>query len=483
MPPKKSVVKKPAVKKHAVKKSPVKKSPVKKPAVKKSHTPKPSSVKKTTTPVTIKQVVTIPVIPTDEFNTRRRLQKYNSQDNSAPYESKTNKINSLIRKSLKINSINSLNIKQHSHDSAKFNSEHEYQNSFNDTIAFSKKFTDTQKQQINYVLFHTRNNDGIIAAYSAWVYLTNNGKDKTKTDLIFQGADPDNRGSGISRKVSDILQNMRDKHVLIVDLDYNQESYDAIKNTAASITVIDDHINPNVRPQDYIFKNGNHAACAHTFKFFNPDKEVPKIIQHVDSSDAKLQLPYLPFNAAFIFGIGVRISNNVILQRKYTRGVVPVYNSMFEIINKIFENNDELFITIIGQYMFEYRENLKEEIAGNAQIAYFGVGQDKYKVGVLNFDSPSLSKIITRQIISNAFAKNQQIDFAVLWSYHYSKGYYRVQLADDHRQTNINMFTIASNYGRHPKGEGGSGHPHMGSFYWKGDIHELIQFSGNKRDL
>ena len=115
--------------------------------------------------------------------------------------------------------------------------------------------------------------------------------------------------------------------------------------------------------------------------------------------------------------------------------------------------------------MQEVQENLKEQIARNAQIRNF----QGFKVGVLNFNAPGLSKRVGRQIISNMKKRGQHIDFAVLWGYEYTYNVqaYRVQIIDDHQQTRIYMERLAKVLGK--KGghrKGGGGHPHAGNFYW-----------------
>jgi hypothetical protein len=101
-------------------------------------------------------------------------------------------------------------------------------------------------------------------------------------------------------------------------------------------------------------------------------------------------------------------------------------------------------------------------------------------VGVLNFNSPALSKPVCRQIITNFRNKGIPIDFVVLWGYEYTSNGYRIQLMDDHSNSaKIDLSNIARQLGKiggHPKG--GGGHFHDGNFYWphnnQHDIWELF---------
>tara|TARA_B100000780_G_scaffold279144_1_gene255934 strand:- start:2418 stop:2804 length:387 start_codon:yes stop_codon:yes gene_type:complete len=115
--------------------------------------------------------------------------------------------------------------------------------------------------------------------------------------------------------------------------------------------------------------------------------------------------------------------------------------------------------------MNEVQENIKEQIARNAVIKDF----QGYKVGVLNFSDPVLTKRIGRQICSNMIGK---IDFALLWAFEYNKNVYRVQIIDDHNQTKVNLGDIARKMANTEWG--GGGHFHVGNFYRSGNIDDIF---------
>jgi len=352
-------------------------------------------------------------------------------------------------------------------------SEEAYQNSIGpEIIAFSKKFTDKQKHDINYVLYHRANSDGISASFIFWKYATNSGKDKSRTDIIFEPFDPGFvRGGGVNPRITAILDKLQGKNVLGLDLSLNGETLSAIKNAAASFIWIDDHASTrNAAGIPEVFVGKGHAACAYTYKFFYPDKPIPVFIQYIDNSDAKLFLPFLPYGDLFNLAFGVRITNNVLLSKQMTR---QVYGGIFEQMNEMFpEDKQPTFMIFIGNYMNEIRENMKYEIVNLAQPATF----QGYRVGVLNFDAPGLAKVVGRQIVSNFKARKVPIDFSVIWAYQYLKREYRIQLATDHSTSSINVAEIATKLGSLPEGgkEGGGGHPNMASFYWKGNIFDLF---------
>ena len=59
---------------------------------------------------------------------------------------------------------------------ARYKTEKQYQESFKGILEFEKKFTDKQKTQINSVIYHKDNNDGVSCSYITWKYLTKDGK-------------------------------------------------------------------------------------------------------------------------------------------------------------------------------------------------------------------------------------------------------------------------------------------------------------------
>lgn len=341
---------------------------------------------------------------------------------------------------------------------SKYKTEKEYQNSFDDIIKFQSKFTDAQKKSIEVVIFHDDNNDGVISSYIAWKYLML----ENKKDIKFIGMKP-GKGQGVDFRVKNMADSIRNKNIVIFDLDYNKETLDFMKNTAKMMLVIDDHDGGIKYTDPNVFVGENHAAVAYAFKFFYPKEDVPKVVQYVDDSDAKLFLPFIPFPDLFSSALGFRVVHNVFM---------PIGPDAFEKLHEIFKNDNVNFFIFLGKYYEQVKDNLKNQIAQNARIMPF----QGYKVGTLNFNSPALSKPVGRQIISNFNKKNNVIDFVVLFGYEFTINAWRVQLIDDHKQTKISMKEIAEKLGKIGKhSRGGSGHSHISNFYWIGDVFDLFK--------
>jgi hypothetical protein len=360
--------------------------------------------------------------------------------------------------------------------STKYATEDEYNASFGDVIEFGKKYPN--KKIFDYVLFHKSKLDGLFGAYIYWNLITNGGTDKSHSHIVFKGVDTGNsRDDSIFYEIQKIKNDLVGKNVLLLDVVYNNATLNTIKSTAASLTIIDDHVESKSGLNGE-FKSPNHCSAASAFKFFNPEQKVNMLIQHIDTNDMKFFIPYLHYNHHVITALTVRILKNFHNVKKLRKNnyIIPVYDDMFDRIHAVFTNGDAKFMTLVGNYMNEYMENTKFLIAQHARIAKFG----EYTVGVLNFDADGLTKPIARQIVSNFKNQNQHIDFVLLWGYHYIRGHYRVQLIDDHQQTRLNMAKIAKQYDSTAGGAGG--HPHVANFYTKQDIHKLVKFSGDTRN-
>ena len=344
-----------------------------------------------------------------------------------------------------------------------------YNNTFKDIETFSQKFQDNDKKKFNSIIYHGKNSDGICSAYSAWKYLTDtNGLDMDLHLIPITNA----RNINLIKKQEDKL---KDRYVILFDLEFDDEILNYIKSIAKGFLNFPGHGKPKIETDTFVDKL--HAPCSLSWKFFYPKQEVPKVIQYIDYSDAKLFSANVdlsnkyPFSAYFNTAFSIRITNNFQLKTSDRIATDGNENSMMYKIDQIIQNKDTNFLIFIGRYMEEIKDNIKDEIANNAGLVNF----QGYKVGVLNFDSPALAKVVGRQIISNFKAKGVHIDFSVVWAYHYTKQAYRVQLIDDHKQTKINLRDIAiplSKIGG-SKDKGG-GHPHIANFYWAKDIKLLF---------
>jgi hypothetical protein len=335
--------------------------------------------------------------------------------------------------------------------------EKKYNNSFDDILSFREKMTVSEINNIDTIVYHDENNDGMFGCAIAYHYLNeknnkkNNGLNNRNKKINLIAIKP-----GFFIPSENLYRN---KNVLIIDVSFNEETINNIMNLCKSVIIIDDHVKTLV--SNKIFNGSVHSACAYVWKFFYPKEEIPKIIQFIDNSDRKLFNTHISDSNSHYFNtsIGMRMTHNKspLIQMKKRDG--RLFSEIWELIEK----TDPNFWIVIGYYYDQVLNNLKDQIAINARPANF----QGYKVAVLNFNSPALSKQVGRQIITNFRNKGEHIDFAVCWGYEYTYGVYRIQLIDDHHQTRINLPDIARKLGKIGKtAKGGSGAGHVGNFYW-----------------
>lgn len=344
----------------------------------------------------------------------------------------------------------------------KFSTKTEYDNSFGSIENFSKKFTPDQLKKIDTIVFN-ENNDGDFAGAIAYHALKELGAQiKNIIKLKPHGRYTPDR---------DI---QRSAIPLFVDIDFSEFSLKYMLDYFSYMIVIDDHQPKMKHPNFYSSwvesqKKNDHAACACTWKFFYPRENVPFVISYVDSSDAKLYLPWVSYTHLFAEAMGYRYthSRDPRMREKIANG------ELFEELWGIIMQSNINDLLTFGYYYFQVTENLKDQIAINAQIRDF----QGYKVGILNLRMPGLQKKVGRQICTNLKGK---IDFVVLWGWEYTANGYGITMIDDHKQTKVDLRELGEKLkmiGGHPKGGGGRQHEY--NFYWprnnKTDIWDLLE--------
>jgi hypothetical protein len=371
-----------------------------------------------------------------------------------------------------------------------------YDDSFDDIIKFSKKITTAKKKGINCIIYHAENSDGIISANIVINFLLEN---KAGDDLVIIPAKPSSGAGFVNKRLEKYESSIKGRNVIILDLQYNDATIAYFKSLAKDIIIIDDHPigkfgnnersrsssgKQNKKVSHFIGNNG-HAAVAYTWKFFYPKKDVPLYAQIIDNDDRKLRLPYLSKYRNISSFYNYRIFHNPYLQRF---GIKFDKVQDFEMINSIIIDEYNTIANIVGHYYDELANNIKEQVARNAHFTYF----EGHPVYVLNYNDPVLYKMVARQMVSNAKAKGQHIDFAVIWGYEYTSAAYKVFLSEFHGgKPKYNLPYIAKtlgNIGGLQKGGGGA--QYIGNFYWpRGngkDIWDLFskkpRFLKNKKD-
>jgi hypothetical protein len=400
--------------------------------------------------------------------------------------SHVNGLNKFIDSRKKFNSILNKAAKEYignvdnNNNNAKYKNEKQYQDSFKGILEFEKKFTDKQKKDINSVIFHGDNNDGVSCAYITWLFLTKNGKNKNK-DILFIGIKPDNKKFGISYQIKKILNEyIKDRNVLMMDLNYNKDTIDEINKNAKSFIAIDNH-DAMINIGNNIYSTGNHASCASVHKFFYPKIPIPIWVIYVDDGDMKLYLKFIPDTTLFTVFMNVRLTKSHMIG-KY-KGFNSINGGGYKMMNQILTTENVKWMTLAGAYMNEIQENYKGLISRNAlyNTKFYG-----YNVVMANLEAAGLEKSVGRQMIvdqNNKYKKegsDKKVDFAVLWSYHHGQDEYLVKLMADHKSTKHNMYEIARKISENSKyglsGRSG-GMPNAANLFLKCPVPDFIKES------
>jgi len=356
-----------------------------------------------------------------------------------------------------------------------------YQDSFDDIIKFSKKITLPKKKSINCIIYHADNSDGVMSANIVVKFLTEN---KVGDDIVIIPAKPSSGAGFMNKRLEKYENQIRGRNLIILDLQYNKENLDYFKSLAKDIIIIDDHpIGESNSSNKHFIGDNSHASVAYTWKFFYPKLDVPLYAQIIDNDDRKLQLPYLSQYRNMSSFYNYRIFHSPYLQKL---GIKFDKVSDFELLDTVVKDEFKNVSNIIGHYYDELANNIKDQVARNARMAYF----EGHPVYVLNYNDPVLARMVARQMLTNAKGRGDNIDFAVLWGYEYTNQCYRVQLAEFHGgKPKHNLPYIAKTLGNiGGTGKGGGGAQYVGNFYWpRGngkDIWDLFskypKFIGNK---
>jgi hypothetical protein len=324
-----------------------------------------------------------------------------------------------------------------------YKTEEEYEESLKSSIEFSKKFDEKQKKSFDTIIYNGNNSDGVFSGYIAWKYL----KDNKKENIELIPLVPDFR-QGISRNIENIKNKIEGRNVLMVDLYYNKDTNEYIKNISKFFINLDNHYDENVKTLDYVFitkkerKDKGHGAVAATWKFFYPDKNVPYLFQSIDSADVKLYLKYLPDPNPILVALDVKFVKNQ--YKNYKNNPEKLMLDIEEFLNKSDDIKVLNFISILGQVMDRFAENMKNEIVSKKSPKTLKTPKgNKYPIVVLNYSQPGLVKRIMKNM-----AETSEGRLALIYYYDFNKDLLDISISTNHRPGVENpLHKIKSDFG------------------------------------
>jgi hypothetical protein len=381
-----------------------------------------------------------------------KVNKINSKVDKV--DSKVNNINSKVNKvdtfeSRLTKCVDKCNLFEENEDekfkrTSTFKDEDEYQDSFDEIISFSKKITVREKDDIDCVMFHTENEDGLMAAYYAFKYF------EDKKELLFIPTKPSSSDDKLNYRIEKYQSILKDKNLIILDLSFGKANYDFLSKTCKSIIIIDDHMRQNNTLKKYkninaFIGNDMHCASVYTFKFFNPKINVPLDLIYIDNNDRKLQLSFINSNIYRYITVynNFKVIHSPYLTIKFTK------NDDFKKLQELLLDVSINYKSLVGKLYDEVCNNIKLQVAQNAVKKTF-CGHSVY---ILNYNDPVLYKMVSREMFSLAERKGDVIDFVVLYGYEFLSNGYKIFVSEKHtgrapRLTN-ELNNILKKYGKH----------------------------------
>ena len=361
---------------------------------------------------------------------------------------------------------------QYIRKSSTYQNEEEYQNSFDNIISFSKRITLVEKNNIECVMFHAGNEDGLMAAYYTYKYFEN------KKELLFIPTKPSSSDTQLNYRIQKFDYSLKNKNLIILDLSFGKANYDYLSKICKSIIIIDDHMKknnilkkyPNI---NYFVGDDKHCASVYTFKFFNPKINVPLNLIYIDNNDRKLQLPFINHKLYTYIRTynNFKIVHSPYLNINFTKN--EDFLKMEELLNSSYE-----YKLLVGKLYDEVSNNIKLQVTMNARKKTF-CGHPVY---ILNYNDPVIYKMVSREMFSLAERKGDNIDFAVLYGYEFTSDAYKIFVSEKHTgrppRFTHDLNNILHKYGKYTF-KGGIVSKYVLNFYYphndKYDIWDLIK--------
>ncbi len=257
------------------------------------------------------------------------------------------------------------------------------------------------------ILYHADCNDGFGAAWAAWKKF---------------GDEADYIPVGHGGTYPDYFSN---KEIYTVDLTLPKEITEKLLKTNKRLTSIDHHIGAKEiteMTQDYSFDN-NHSGAVLAWKYFHPDKPVPKLLLFIEDIDIwKFEYP----------------------ETKNFISALNLYDFSFELFDKVaLEIKDPVKLGEYiskGQVISQHDKKIIDQLSQTAILVEF----EGYKVYAVN--APDFVKSELGHKLAQSFP------FAIVWRQKKDKVF--VSLRSD---SGINVSEIAKKYG-------GGGHRTAASF-------------------
>jgi len=260
------------------------------------------------------------------------------------------------------------------------------------------------------VFYHVKDNDGLGSAWVAWK------KFKDKADYF-----------GIDYH-SELKFDYRDKTIYFLDIHPSDDIASTLRQNKNRLILVDHHLSTEqvLSLYDEYRFDINHSAAVLSWKYFFPQKPVPKILTYIEDIDIwRHQIPF----------------------SREIDTIIDVYATDFKQWDKLAKEIErplkrKKYITI-GQIITSYQDKLIDKIVNKAKLVKF----EGYTVFAVN------SPILISEV-GNALVKKQP-PLAIVWSEINHAIWFSLRSDDS-----CDVSKIAEKYG-------GGGHKGAAAFYFK----------------
>jgi len=293
-----------------------------------------------------------------------------------------------------------------------------------------------ENKTYDIILFHYPCQDGLASAWVANYFHTINNKLDLKLLLY-----PIQHGHIIDQT------KLINKRVLFCDYSPSLEIIKQIEKIASKITILDHHISAKnaLETIPYAIFDMNKSGAGLTWEYFFPDSRIPDFIEMIQDRD--IWTWKLPNSRAFTAAFYMVCSSY-----EYDD-----FTSLFKLFNDLYLNKEQIKFYLEMGEILNKSNLLKAKNISNSHAKK--VNQYlTHKVCIVNCSYEMASDV------GNILSSIDDIDFAVLWSYHHPSEYYRISLRSNNK---VDVSLIAQQFG-------GGGHINAAGFSTKVNPIELF---------
>jgi uncharacterized protein len=263
--------------------------------------------------------------------------------------------------------------------------------------------------EVNMIIYHAGCHDGFSAAWVGHTILKNN------CEYI-----------GVSHTVKEVPKEIDGKNILMVDFSFDATKCAEIAKRANRFIILDHHATAEqtLSQFEFAYFNMNKSGVTLSWEYFYPDTSVPKFIRCIETrdiwkfeerskellADGSINPDYCPEAKAFTY-----------FWYNYAKFDIETdFQKYYEVLasNQLFQKYVE-----IGKHLVNYIEQEVNYTCKDAVDAYWTDTKTgtKHKVKVLN-SGWSVSDV------GNVLANNEDVSFAVMWTYNHVYDSYRISL-------------------------------------------------------